>query len=36
MLVKAPNVEVLSKEVNFEMKYNLKKMPIASKGIYSF
>jgi hypothetical protein len=30
------NVESLSKEVNYELRYNLKKNPISTKGVYSF
>lgn len=36
ILIKEPSVDSLSKEVNFEMKYNLKRQPVAQKGIYSF
>lgn len=36
VFIKNLNVDGLSKEVNFEMKYNLKKFPQCTKGIYSF
>lgn len=36
VFIKNLNVDGLSKEVNFEMKYNLKKLPQSTKGIYSF
>ena len=36
VFIKSLNVDGLSKEVNFEMKYNLKKLPQNTKGIYSF
>lgn len=35
IFIKALNTENLSKEVNFELKYNLRKMPLSIKGTYS-
>lgn len=37
LLVKNVNTEQLPKDaVNLELKYNLRKMPLSTKGAYSF
>lgn len=37
IVVKNVNTESLPKEaVNYELKYNLKKMPLSTKGAYNF
>lgn len=36
VFIKNVNPESLSKEVNFELKYSLRKLPMSTKGAYSF
>lgn len=36
VFIKQVNVDTLAKDVNFEMRYSLRRMPLSTKGIYSF
>ncbi len=36
IFLKNVNVDQLSKEINYELRYNARKMPVSTKGAYAF